>query len=218
MSSSEWREATLANSGIEIIDGDRGKNYPNGSDFSDVGYCLFLNAKNVTSEGFVFNENMFITKQKDELLKKGKLRREDIILTTRGTVGNVGYFNRKIKYENMRINSGMVILRCLESKVLPEFAYWLFRSPIIQNQIHSIRTGSAQPQLPITVMKNLKLAIPSILEQKTITDTIFSLDDKIELNKKINDNLKQQTKVLFKEMFLPLSLPESWKETTIDHV
>ena len=44
-----------------IIDGDRGKNYPKQDDFSDTGYCLFLNAKNVTATGFSFENRMFIT-------------------------------------------------------------------------------------------------------------------------------------------------------------
>lgn len=49
----------------EIIDGDRGKNYPAANDFSDSGYCLFLNAKNVTLDGFNFENCMYITKEKD---------------------------------------------------------------------------------------------------------------------------------------------------------
>ena len=81
MSFSEWKEVNLSDASIEIIDGDRGKNYPSGSEFSDNGYCLFLNAKNVTSNGFIFNEKMFITKEKDDLLRKGKLRRKDIVMT-----------------------------------------------------------------------------------------------------------------------------------------
>ncbi len=50
-------------------------------------YCLFLNTKNVTKNGFSFDTKQFITKTKDKLLRKGKLERYDIVLTTRGTVG-----------------------------------------------------------------------------------------------------------------------------------
>ena len=75
----------------EIIDGDRGKNYPTADEFSDEGYCLFLNAKNVTSTGFNFATCMFVTKEKDEVLRKGKLSRGDVVLTTRGTLGNLAF-------------------------------------------------------------------------------------------------------------------------------
>ena len=125
---------------VEIIDGDRGKNYPNGEDFEQEKYCLFLNAKNVTTNGFDFNETMFINKEKDDVLRKGKLRRNDIVLTTRGTVGNVAYYSNDINYENIRINSGMVILRC-GNNVFSKYLYYVLKSHYIQRQI---------PQLPIS--------------------------------------------------------------------
>lgn len=94
-----------------IIDGDRGKNYPKQDEFSDTGYCLFLNAKNVTATGFSFENRMFITKEKDDALHNGKLERGDVVLTTRGTLGNLAFYDDSVPFENVRINSGMVILR-----------------------------------------------------------------------------------------------------------
>jgi type I restriction enzyme, S subunit len=79
---------SMAQAPIEIIDGDRGTNYPKQTDFKAVGHCLFLNAGNVTDKGFNFDDCMFISEEKDAALRKGKLQREDIVLTTRGTVGN----------------------------------------------------------------------------------------------------------------------------------
>lgn len=64
----------------EIIDGDRGKNYPQQHEFFDSGYCLFLNTGNVTTEGFSFQSNQFITKEKCDALRRGKLQRGDIVL------------------------------------------------------------------------------------------------------------------------------------------
>ncbi|HHK6950901.1 TPA: restriction endonuclease subunit S, partial [Streptococcus pneumoniae] len=96
---------------FDIIDGDRGKNYPKSDELFSEEYCLFLNTKNVTKNGFSFDTKQFITKTKDKLLRKGKLERYDIVLTTRGTVGNVAYYDELIKYKHLRINSGMVILR-----------------------------------------------------------------------------------------------------------
>ncbi|MCE2485561.1 MAG: hypothetical protein J4F42_08620 [Desulfurellaceae bacterium] len=46
---------------FEIIDGDRGKNYPKQNEFSDDGHCLFLSATNVTRDGFEFSECQFIS-------------------------------------------------------------------------------------------------------------------------------------------------------------
>ena len=88
---------------VEFIDGDRGKNYPTYDEFAKEGYCLFLNASNVTGIGFDFSDCMFITKEKDELMNKGHLERFDIVLTSRGTLGNVAFYNNYIHYENVRI-------------------------------------------------------------------------------------------------------------------
>lgn len=108
---SDWEEITIGDAPLDIIDGDRGSNYPKSKDYQDTGYCLFLNAKNVTNSGFDFNQLNFITKEIDEALRKGKLKRGDIVLTTRGTVGNVAYYDDLVPYEHVRINSGMVIIR-----------------------------------------------------------------------------------------------------------
>jgi len=57
---------------FDIIDGDRGKNYPKSDELFSEEYCLFLNTKNVTKNGFSFDTKQFITKTKDKLLRKGK--------------------------------------------------------------------------------------------------------------------------------------------------
>ena len=69
----EWKECKLAEAPLEILDGDRGKNYPSQDEFKASGYCLFLSTKNVRTDGFDFSECQFISKERDELLRKGKL-------------------------------------------------------------------------------------------------------------------------------------------------
>ena len=192
---------------IHIIDGDRGKNYPSTGELMPSGFCLFLNAGNVTDKGFVFNELKYITKQKDELLRNGKLERNDIILTTRGTVGNIAIYDKFIPFDHMRINSGMVIIRVNESKIIPQYLYNILRSSNVQNQISSLKTGSAQPQLPISLIKEIKIPILDIKEQKAIADVLGSFDDKIELNNKIINNLEEQAQSLYKHWFVDFEFP-----------
>ncbi|MCJ2542136.1 restriction endonuclease subunit S [Thermostichus vulcanus] len=146
---SEWKELSFENAPLEIIDGDRGINYPKQSDFLASGYCLFLNAGNVTKTGFNFSDCTFISQDKDSILRKGKLNRGDIVLTTRGTVGNVAFFDSSVPFENIRINSGMVILRPKVNNLDPRYLYLFVRSLDFQEQVLALRSGSAQPQLPI---------------------------------------------------------------------
>ena len=177
-----WCIDKLKNFDIEIIDGDRGKNYPKKEEFSNKGECVFLNAKNVTKKGFSFSEVQFISKEKDDLLRKGKLVRGDIVLTTRGTIGNIALYDDVIPYNNMRINSGMVIYRCGDTLYKP-FLINLYRSKYIIDQINEMQTGSAQPQLPIKIMNELELCLPTLLEQKEIVrllDKFLSVEDKVK--------------------------------------
>ncbi len=165
----------------DIEDGDRGKNYPKKEEFLDDGYCLFLNAGNVTKSGFDFSNNSFVTKEKDELLRKGKLKRKDVVMTTRGTVGNIGYYNDKLDFENVRINSGMVILRNPKISI---FLYTKMKSAEMKDLIINHLSGSAQPQLPITDIKRMKFPIPGKQNNLTenfnlkVTPLQNSIDDK----------------------------------------
>ena len=181
-----WKMKKLCETDIKIIDGDRGSNYPKKENFSDLGYCLFLNTKNVTKHGFVFNELQFISKEKDEQLRKGKLVRGDIVLTTRGTIGNIAYFDESVPYNNMRINSGMVIYRGGKHFYKP-YLIWLYKSNYMLNQIETVKTGSAQPQLPIKVMNNLLLHIPSTTEQFEI---VRILDDMFVKERQAHESIK----------------------------
>lgn len=171
----------------EIIDGDRGKNYPKAEEFFDNEYCLFLNAKNVTNTGFSFDNCMFITKEKDEKLRNGKLQRGDVILTTRGTVGNLAFYTEDIPFENVRINSGMVILRMKKDIVNEIFFIEQFKMQL-DNIKNKIANGSAQPQLPITKMNGIKVLTPPVELQNKFADFVKQIDkQKFEIQKSLNE-------------------------------
>jgi type I restriction enzyme S subunit len=193
---------TLGGGPLEIIDGDRGANYPKQQDFATTGHCLFLNAGNVTTNGFNFSDCAFISAEKDSVLRKGKLRRNDIVLTTRGTVGNVAYFDKSVPYDHIRINSGMVIFRVQPKELWPRFLYLFLRSFIFRSQVESLRTGSAQPQLPIRDINQIKIPVPPLKEQQAIACILGALDDKIELNRRMNRTLEEIARAIFKSWFV----------------
>ncbi len=210
---SEWKECKLGDASFEIIDGDRGKNYPKTDDFFESGYCLFLNTKNVTTNGFEFTELNFITKEKDELLRKGKLKRYDLVLTTRGTVGNVGFYNENIPFDNIRINSGMVIIR--PNGINEKFNYQLFK--YLKRDFETFTSGSAQPQLPIRDLKEMSFLLPPLPEQRAIASVLSSLDDKIDLLHRQNKTLEAMAETLFRQWFVE-EADEGWEEVDLDYV
>ena len=202
----------------EIIDGDRGKNYPKQDEFYPQGYCLFLNTGNVTKEGLIFEENQFIMKEKDEALRKGKLKRGDIVYTTRGTVGNAGYYNSSVPYENIRINSGMVILRSNGEIVDARFLYQILKSEYYRPYFKQYCTGSAQPQLPIKNFSQIYLNVPDIKTQHRIADILSAYDDLIENNQKQIKLLEEAAQRLYKEWFVDLRFPGHENTKIVDGV
>lgn len=158
---------------FEIIDGDRGKNYPKKNDLLEKGYCLFLNAKNVTKYGFKFDELEFITEEKDKVLRKGRASCGDFILTTRGTVGNIAYIDEDINFKNIRINSGMVILR-KKMELNPKFFEIVIRKSDILNKAMS---GSAQPQLPIKSLKKVNVPMIDIKMQNKFAEYVIKIEE-----------------------------------------
>ena len=192
---------TFNSAPIEIIDGDRGKNYPKQDEFTDEGYCLFLNAKNVTEDGFNFDNKMFISEKKDNLLRKGKLEKGDVVLTTRGTVGNVAFYSEYVPYDNIRINSGMLILRS-KQELDNEFLYWTLKSDYFKNQIYTFQSGTAQPQLPISSLNHMEFYLPSMDIQKKIVKILSQIDNKIRISKEINKNLEEQIETIYNSFFV----------------
>lgn len=209
-----WKETTLGEV-VEFIDWDRGKNYPNWDDFKTTWFCVFLNAKNLPNRIFDFSETMFISEEKDLILRKGKLKRWDYVMTTRWTIGNFAYYNDQVVYSNMRINSWMVIIRAYKDLINEKFLWLFFSSNIFKYYLSWFTSWSAVPQLPIKDIKQLPILLPPLPEQQAIAAVLSSFDDKIELLRAENQTLEQMGQELFRERFgkwkIGDELPEGWR-------
>lgn len=192
----------LENSDIQFIDGDRGKNYPKQNDFLLNSDCLFLSAKNVTNSGFLFDELSFISREKDLQLKSGKLQKNDIVITTRGTIGNVALYDENVPFTDIRINSGMLIIRANDRKWDINFLYNYFRSENFQSQVKSLVSGSAVPQLPVRDIKKLSIPYFDKEKQKEISDKIEVLNQKILINTQTAQTLEAIAQTIFKSWFV----------------
>lgn len=195
----DWNVVAIKDAPIELIDGDRGVNYPKLSDFSSGGYCLFLNNKNIKKDRFVFSDIQFVSREKDESLRKGKLERLDVVLTTRGTVGNIAFYDDSISFENIRINSGMILLRACE-ELSPVYLYHLMKSPFMKKRYAEVSSGSAQPQLPIRSLQQIYIPIPLKDEQEKIVEISQSIDEKISINIHYKETLTKLKKGLMSDL------------------
>ncbi len=188
----DWPVSTFQNAPFQIIDGDRGVNYPGKEDFTAAGHCLFLNTKNVRSDGFRFDELEFISDKKDSALRKGKLARGDVVLTTRGTVGNVALYNAQVPFDHIRINSGMLIFRPDTCKLRSSYLFHFLQSANFKSQREAMVSGAAQPQLPIRTLNGAQIPVPPIATQESIVAEIEAEQALVAANRELIDRFEKK--------------------------
>ena len=110
-----------------------------------------------------------------------------------------------------------IVFRAKNNITYPYFIYYLVTSDCIRNPaIKSMVGSSGRQRVQTDVVANLSINLPPLPTQQKIAAILSSLDDKIELNNKINTNLEQQAGVLFKNWFVDFEpfggkMPEEWK-------
>lgn len=190
---------------FQIIDGDRGKNYPGTGDFLSNGDVLFLDTGNVRKDGFNFDNKRYIDFNRDKLLRNGRLILGDYVLTSRGTLGNLAYYSQSIynRYPHIRINSAMLILRMMNTiKVNNLYLYITLRSNVINEFMKHNFVGSAQPHITKKEFSSVLLPIPRQLEeQKIIGDFFDKLEKIITLHQRKLEHLKSKKKSLLQKLF-----------------
>ncbi|AMV69803.1 Type I restriction-modification system, specificity subunit S [Pediococcus damnosus] len=200
-----WEQRKL-NEVVNIIDGDRGKNYPHESDFYNHGDTLFLDTGNVRKNGFNFQTLKYITKYKDSQLQKGKLKIHDFVLTSRGTLGNLAYYDKDDhgQFPSVRINSAMLILRpILNNMVSNSFLESVFRGRIIDLFMKKDHVGSAQPHITKRDFSRVVINIPvNKNEQSSIGLLLKSVNDLIAANQSKSEQLKKLKKWFMQNMFI----------------
>lgn len=201
--SDAWKQCKLSDL-VNVIDGDRGKNYPTEADFEPHGHTLFLNASNVTIDGFLFDTNQFITEEKSNSMGSGKIIKDDIIITSRGSLGHIAWYNDSVQQvmPHLRINSGMLILRN-KANVKTSYLHQFMKSDKGKAQIVFMSFGSAQPQLTKKGVESFTVNYPIDTEEQIKIGAFFSkLDNTITLQQRKLEILKNIKKSFLQKMFV----------------
>jgi type I restriction enzyme S subunit len=170
-----WRVEKLKDLDYEISDGNYAAKYPRNNEFVPNG-VPFIRANNIKDSKIVWDDMRYITPDKHRFLRKGHLKKQDILITTRGQLGNVAIVEDE--FVDANINAQIVRINTIPASD-PRFILSALQTPQVQNQIKSLATGTTLPQLPIGKLKMLGLPLPPEEEQKSIADQITALDRKI---------------------------------------
>lgn len=210
MSYETYRVADLID---EIAMGPFGSNIKV-SCFVDSGVPV-LNGSNL--EGFSLSEKAFrfVTKEKADSLNKANAHRGDIVITHRGTLGQIVFIPQDSKYDRYVISQSQFRVRC-NDKVLPEYLVYYFHTPIGQHKLLSNASQVGVPALarPSSTFQQIEVVLPELSIQKCVVEIISTIQKKIVNNQELNDNLEQQAQSYFQELFVDNADPE-WAIGTI---
>ena len=199
----------------EIAMGPFGSNIKVDS-FVDEGVPV-LNGSNL--EGFELTEKSFryVTEEKADSLKKANAHKGDVVITHRGTLGQIVYIPQTAKKDRYVISQSQFRIKCNEN-VLPEYFVYYFHTPIGQRKLLSNASQVGVPALarPSSTFQKIKIELPDLETQKKVVKLIGSLQNRIKTNSEINDNIEQQVSVLYQSWFEDFELtngvcPENWR-------
>jgi type I restriction enzyme S subunit len=198
---SEWKFESLEN--VAKIKGRIGWKGYKTSDLRDSGPIVFSGTE-IKSNSFIdFSKVKHLTEEKFEESPEIMLRDKDIMVATRGSLGQIGFY--RSEYGPATINPSLVIVS--EFKGIPEYLFYYFISKIGQENILAQSSGTTIPAIYQADLKKIIIPLPPLPTQKAIAEILSSLDDKIELNNQINQNLEALAQALFKQWFVDFEFP-----------
>ena len=194
---------TFRSSGVPVI---RGSNLS-----TDVGKRL------------IDDDLVFVEPELAETFRRSQVWYGDLIFTCWGTINQVGIIDHRAKYPNYVISNKQMKFTADFDKALPMFLYYWFSGRDGQEQILSGRIGSSVPGFNLGQLRRMMVPLPSMAEQEAIVSLLEVLDDKIDLNRQMEQTLEAMARAIFKDWFVdfgpthakveeraPYLSPETW--------
>ena len=160
----------------------------------------------------------FVDDETQKQIARYIVQKGDIILSIVGTIGLVAIVGESLDNANLTENCVKIIV---SEKVDSKFLYYYLKSHIGQAEILRGTVGAVQAKLPIKNIQDIDVWVPQKDIQTKIASVLSYIDDKIELNNKINENLERQAQTIYHEWFETIStdeLPVGWQIVTLGDV
>ena len=202
-----------------------------------------LRGTNVNPDGRFHDDNFVFIDSELAESEFGKFvcEADDVILCHKGTLGKIGVIPKKTRFKKYIMGNSMMKVRCDRSKLEPLYLYYWLCSRDGQDYIFSrvSQVGVPQIQRPLSTLREAAFPVPPIAEQKAIAAVLGTLDDKIELNRRMNATLEAMARALFQSWFVdfdpvrakldgrkPIGLdettaalfPDSFQESSLGHI
>ena len=169
--------------------------------FVDKGIPV-LNGSNL--DGFVLKEKSFryVTEEKADSLGKANAYRGDVVITHRGTLGQIVFIPEDSLYDRYVISQSQFRVRCNDN-IIPEYLVYYFHTRLGQHKLLSNASQVGVPALAraSTTFQTIEIDVPDIESQRKVINVLEVIRHRIEVNNAINENLQQQVMALYHRMF-----------------
>ncbi len=193
----------------ELVDVARGASL-SGDYYSTKGEYIRLTCGNFDYRNNCFKENT----SKDNLFYAGAFKAEfllekgDIITPlTEQAIGLLGTTARIPESGKYIQSQDIALIKCKVGKIDPTFCYYLIPSRLVRDQLSAAAQQTKIRHTSPDKIKDCTVWIPDLDDQKAIGRLLASLDEKIQLNKRINDNLEAMAKQLYDYWFVQFDFP-----------
>ena len=191
----EWKRTSLREAGVTLIDCDH-RTPP----ATDSGYP-YVAIPQLKEGRVVLNDVRRISPEHfAEWTRKAKPQQHDVILSRRCNPGETAYVPAGLE---CALGQNLVLLRADGKKLFPPFLRWLVRGTDWWEQVGTfINVGAVFDSLKCADIPNFSMPLPPLAEQKAIAAVLGALDDKIELNRRMNATLEAMARALFQSWFV----------------
>lgn len=182
----------------QLINGDRGKNYPSQADITEDGEIPFVNAGHLNGRNIDFEDMNFISENKYNKLSSGKFQKGDILYCLRGSLGKKAIVSSDVYGA---IASSLVIIRPDSEKVCGDYLMLALDSPAIKEQLIKANNGSSQPNLSASSVREYQIDLPELSVQQEVVERLVKVRCVIDKRKSELQLLDDIIKARFVELF-----------------
>ncbi|MCX7691776.1 MAG: restriction endonuclease subunit S, partial [Tepidimonas taiwanensis] len=194
----EWSRTTVGEVASRVTKGTTPTTL--GGRFVESG-VVFVKVEAITDDGrFQPEKFAFIDQETHRLLERSRLQGDDVLFTIAGTIGRVAKVDAHILPANT--NQAVAIIRPNRSLVEPNFLFYALRDRDRVRDAQTRIVQSVQANFSLSELASIDLPLPPIREQRAIAHILGTLDDKIELNRRMSQTLEQMARALFKAWFV----------------
>lgn len=173
----------------------------------------------IIKNGTILPPQEFIAKDYyDEWMRRGIPQKGSIVFTTEAPLGEVAQIKTD---ERIAFAQRVIVLEPNSERLYSDYLLYALQDQTLKERIKARATGTTVIGIKAAELKKVIIDLPPIAVQKSISMVLRSLDDKIELNQKINENLERQAQAIFQQMFpytVTDALPDGWRVGTVGEI